>query len=427
MKIAIIVGKTPFGGVGTYVRELTKALEKHAGCEVGRFVYNTSYMNKSEIKKIDAIGWSLIGGIDNNDSAAEVLNKYDYVFALYHPCFKQVGEEEVLSYMDLLKNKVTTKKAIFFNEHNPNSIKRNYGIDYICDKDFLLSFNYIMQFETYTSSAKFIKSIIGEDEYNKRYVQLLLMHEFGSKDNWGKAEDKVKAVEYLGRFVNLKDPQRLIRAKDRLDESNYIIELRGLTRQISLIGIPDLCYKFVDGKATKEPSEKVFWVKKKWFEENGYTEQGQALMYPYEKRNKMIFSFGEYDNTKVYDTVKNAAYACDFFNLKHPEDYGKQSLEYCMYEFVENGIIMLLDSSVGENCYLMEDAKLTDKQFNKYNTALYLNKDLSNLNEIVEKMDYLYNNPKEYDKFRNDAYDFWKKHTDPESIVKKLVSDISSK
>jgi glycosyltransferase involved in cell wall biosynthesis len=295
----------------------------------------------------------------------------------------------------------------------------------MCRKDFLLSFDHICQFDDFIPSAKLLQSIIGDDEYSKRFVPLHLMYDMnGDPKKWGKPEDRIKAVEYLGRFVSIKDPQRLIRAKEWLDKSGYVIEMRGLIRMISLIGIPDLCYKFVDGQKTDEPSEKVTWVKKGWMKEQGFEDQGDVLYYPLEKRDGRIFIFGNYDNKTIYNYIKNAAYVCDFFNLKKDDYCPPQHLEYVMFEFINNGIITILDSQIGRTAYLYKDGKKTDRRFDQVSIALYLNKDLSNIEEVIEKMNFLYDNPNEYEKFRLSAFNLIKEHASPKNIVRTLCENM---
>ena len=54
----------------------------------------------------------------------------------------------------------------------------------------------------------------------------------------------------------------------------------------------------------------------------------------------------------------------------------------------------------------------------------YFFKYLSNIDEVIEKMDYLYNNPIEYDKFRNESLEIWKEHCNPKNIIENLLENI---
>ena len=147
---------------------------------------------------------------------------------------------------------------------------------------------------------------------------------------------------------------------------------------------------------------------------------------PYNERNNKIYCYGSYDLQEVYKHVNKIMFACDFFNLPHIEDYANQTCEYCMLEFINNGIIPVLDYDFGKTCNMLENAELSKTSMYAANMGVYLAKDLSNIDAFMHTINDLANNGALYDQFRDECFESWKKHSDPKAIITKLISDICS-
>ena len=53
-----------------------------------------------------------------------------------------------------------------------------------------------------------------------------------------------------------------------------------------------------------------------------------------------------------------------------------------------------------------------------------MKKDCSNIEDCLNEMDMLMNNPKKYDALRNKVYKAYTIHCDPAMIIKKFMKDI---
>lgn len=427
MKVAIVAGKYSGCGVSTYLFELQKAINNYIG-ECDYYVYDCpSYFKEEDYKNMNNLGVKLIT-IDKSDI---LNNEYDIVFAAYHVVPSQVTVNEAMGYYDLFTYRLPKPKTVLvFNEHRPSSVIKNYADNtynkYALDINFLMSFDKIMLFGEDTITSMFLRDKMGDYEYLKRFVPLYLLYTFDeSKSNWVDYSNKLKNISYLGRPALFKDAHRLIRINNKLQENNFCVEMRGLGLKKTIEHLPDFVYEGINEyEVDKSKPSKVT----QWYDTDNSEFKDidvyKMLDIPFNERNGKIYCYGSYKLDEIYKHVNRIMFACDFFNLPYKECYANQTYEYCMAEFINNGIIPILDYDYGKYCYLLENAELTDIDFHKANMGIFLKKDLSNLDEFIETLNKLANNKEFYDDFRNKCFESWKKHTDPKSIVNKLIKDI---
>lgn len=429
MRVAIVAGKYSGCGVSTYLFEVQRAINNYIGtCDY--YVYDCpSYFTENDYNKMKEFGVKLI----TIDDADKINDNYDIVFAAYHVVRAQVTEEEARGYYDMFKEKLNKPKTVLvFNEHRPSSIIKHYSYnkinDYCLDLDFLYSFDKIMHFGNNTTTSAFLRDLMGDAEYLKRFVPLYLLYTLDdTKSNWVKFDDKLKTIAYLGRPALFKDAHRLIRANDYLQNSGFNVEMRGLGLKVTVENLPDFVYQS-DGKFGVDKTKPSTVTK--WFDTDNPKfadiDVYKMLDIPYSARNNKIYCYGSYDLQEVYKHVNKIMFACDFFNLPHIEDYANQTCEYCMLEFINNGIIPVLDYDFGKTCNMLENAELSKTSMYAANMGVYLAKDLSNIDAFMHTINDLANNGALYDQFRNECFESWKKHSDPKAIITKLISDICS-
>lgn len=429
MRAAIVAGKYSGCGVSTYLFELKKAIDNYVG-ECDYYVYDCpSYFKSSDYENMKNLGVKLIT-IDKS----EILNKnYDIVFAAYHvvPC--QVTEEEASGYYNMFTYHLPNPKTVLvFNERRPSSIIKNYAYNtydkYCLDINFLMSFDKILTFGADTVTSIFLRDKMGDAEYLKRFIPLYHMYTFDeSKSNWVKAEDKLRHISYLGRPALFKDAHRLIRINNRLQDANFCVEMRGLGLKKTVEKLPDFVYENDGnyGVDVTKPSKVT-----KWFDtdnpEVNHIDVYKMLEIPFEEREGKIYCYGSYNLCEVYQYINRIMFACDFFNLPYVEDYAQQTSEYCMFEFIDNGIIPVLDYDYGKACYLFDNGELTNTDLHEACMGIFLKKDLSNLDEFMSTLKKLADNPEYYDEFRNKCFESWKTHADPRTVAIKLIHDICS-
>ena len=427
-RVAIIAGKYDGCGVSTYLFELQKAINKYIGnCDY--YVYDCpSYFTKRDYERMTEKNVKLI----TRTNASLINDNYDVVFAGYHVVRCQVTEEEARGYYDMFTFDLNKPKTVLvFNEHRPSSILRHYAYntvnDYCLSLDFLYSFDKIMHFGNNTTTSVFLRDLMGDAEYLKRFAPLYLLYEFDdSKKNWVSAENKIRNITYLGRPALFKDSHRLIRMNKWLQDKNFSVEMRGLGLKSTVENLPDFVYKDNGnyGVDKTKLSDVTVWFDTDKPEIAEQFDVYEMLNIPFNERNGKIYCYGSYDRDEVYKHVNKIMYACDFFNLPHLEDYAYQTCEYCMCEFIDNGIIPVLDYDYGNHCLLMENAELTNTNMIVACMGIFVKKDLSNIDKAILKMESIAADKNSYETFRNKCFESWKKHTDPKAIITKLFNDI---
>jgi hypothetical protein len=327
-------------------------------------------------------------------------------------------------WMDLVMNKITTKKAIVCNDHNVLGFAAYYG-PLLHNHDFWQSFDKIISF---APEAKVVEKIAlacgSKEEFDKRFVQLIHPYEFSDDDKskWIPAEQKYRRITYLGRHATFKDPDRLIRGRQKFYEHDYELEMRGIKRTINVSTIPDFIYSF-DENGNRIPSTACIMASdKKWREANGIALNDSMIDTPRQKG--WCYVFDAYKRDEGLKCVATSAFGCDFFHLKDDNCYG-DNLEYVVFETIQMGSIPVLDWNAGNACYMYdENTKRLNSTMLELGMGIFIKKDLSNLDECLAQMDELMNDPKKYDEMRNKIYDAFVAHCNPKSIANKMLNDI---
>ena len=416
MKIIQVISNISGTGATAYFMTLHHAL-KELGHDV--CVYQFSNMDSLSFGTNDLT----IVHKEFNQETYDELNSADIILIEGLP-HKKESQEYKDAYLDMIQYHIKTKKALFIHSHIYASWTRANYSKRIATKDFLLSIDKICGFTPENQVMKKFASIIGKEELEKRFVHILLPHNF-SKDLWIDAKDKHKKITYLGRLVRLKDPERLIEMSGDLWDNNWQIEMRGVVRSIGALGFKNLCYKWDEENQvmTNEPSELTCFVTGKTKEKYNVDPEDKNCI-NLTTNDKQIFVFGRYELKDGLEVMSHHSFGVDFFNL--PTDVYGDTIEYAIYDIVNCGTIPVLDEDMAKDIHLYKNGKRIDKTLFSENAGIFVKKDLSNVNEAIEKMNYLYDNKEEYDKFRNNCYEIYKEFADPIEITKNLIEDIKN-
>lgn len=418
MKIVQLMARIEGSGVTRYVIELNKGL-KLAGHDV-EVIYVKAH-EKAEMKNgTQDIPFAV--EYDYSDETVKHLNEADLVI-INSIMEKKADPKYHDLWMDLVMHKITTRKAIVCNDHNVLGFAAYYG-PLLHNSEFWLAFDKIITFAPKAMVAQKICLACGEEEFNKRFVHLILPHVYSEDDkkNWVSFDQKLRRITYLGRHSGFKDPTRLLRGRDKFYEHDYELEMRGIKRTINVSTIPDLLYSF-DEEGNRHPSTACIMASdKKWRVANGIALDDPMLDTP--KREKgWCYVFDAYKRDEGLKIVAKSAFGCDFFNLKNDGCYG-DDFEYSIFEIIQMGSIPLLDWDAGRACKMYdENTNCLNKSALELGLGIFIKKDLSNLDECLEQMDDLMNNPQKYDEMRNKIFDAFKKNCDAKSIAQKMVNE----
>lgn len=419
MKIVQLLARIEGSGVTRYVIELNKGLKAN-GHDV-EVIYVKAHEKAQMTNFTQDIPFAV--EYDYSDETVKHLNEADLVI-INSIMEKKADPKYHDLWMDLVMNKITTKKAIVCNDHNVLGFAAYYG-PLLHNHDFWQSFDKIISF---APEAKVVAKIAlacgSKEEFDKRFVQLILPYEFSNDDKskWIPAEQKYRRITYLGRHATFKDPDRLIRGRQKFYEHDYELEMRGIKRTINVSTIPDFIYSF-DENGNRIPSTACIMASdKKWREANGIALNDSMIDTPRQKG--WCYVFDAYKRDEGLKCVATSAFGCDFFHLKDDNCYG-DNLEYAVFEIIQMGSIPVLDWNAGNACYMYdENTKRLNSTMLELGMGIFIKKDLSNLDECLAQMDDLMNDPKKYDEMRNKIYDAFVANCNPKSIANKMLNDI---
>lgn len=366
---------------------------------------------------------------DNKEMIDDIISA-DVLLVHEAPPLK--SEEFYLNkFFDFIINLKGPRKVMFFMDHG-DPIRSLKPI--LTNKDFIMAFDKIVCHANVCPIYKRLENLVGKEKMEKSYVTCYLPYVYDDKikENWIKPENKYKRCTYIGRYHRIKHPEQIIKFFKLFDyPKEYEFEIRGIGRTIDVIYKPDFYYE-IDPERIKirgvakdtlvGPSKYTFVPNNVWREENGFDKKDLLIDTPH--TGDKIWMFGEYKFEDGMEAIKKSLFGMEFYRLKTKEEYNSQ--EYAMCEIIEQGTIAIFDAEAMRYSAYCENGYETDKSLFDTGCCLCLEPDLSNFEEIKEKMEYLANNPEEYEKFRLNAFEVFRKHTDAKAIMKRLVKDCLS-
>ena len=297
---------------------------------------------------------------------SDTLNTFDYVFINSVPSVKH-SQWAQDGFLDMVKN-ITSKKIIFQNDHKIASIWRNANFFELCNLcDGIVSHSITSPFYN-----KLI-SLYGSD-IKKKFVQLHVGFDFEQLQKFRKKEHH-KEIMYLGRYATFK--------QERI------------------------------------PNHRMVEVNKKAIE-NG-------LQIDNDKRDlDKIYIFGPYNYVDGMESLSNSLIGCDFYHLDAMA-YGS-NFEYAQCEIIGVSCVPMFDHHWAENCSVYDiKGNDTGKKFIDLDTyGLFVKKDLSNIEETVDKINDIWNNKSLHKKYLECSYEITKAHCDSNWIFQKLLNDIAT-
>ena len=413
MKIIQVLSNLSGTGQDAYIIALHNELVRQ-GHDVKMFHFSNNDTISFDISALNLYHKEFCQETYNEMNQADVI----LINGLVHKKEEQKYQD---AYLDMLQYHVTTRKVLFIHSHIYNSWSRANYTQRIVTKEFLCAMDKICGFTPDNLVMKKFISVMGQEEFDKRFVHLLLPHVF-NKDLWVDVNKKQKKISYLGRLVRLKDPERLIDMRNELWDNGWQIEMRGVVRSIGALSFRNLCFKYdEDGNMTKEPSDATLFLTGKLKEKYGLNKKDEVCI-GLNSTDRKIFVFGRYQLADGLKAMAMQSFGVDFFNLS-THAYG-DTIEYAIYDIVNCGTIPVLDEEMGKHIHLYENGKRIDKTLYSENAGIFIKSDLSNLNEAIQQMNELYNDKSKYEAFRENCFNVYKEFANPEWIVNNLLSDI---
>lgn len=395
MKIAQILGRGIEGaGVSRYAYEMNQWLLKN-GFEATIYVSNDKIWPRS--KKAPIKDYIVYDKIEQT-KLIDLMNSYDYVFIHSVPSVKH-SQECQDKFKDLVQN-ITKTKVIFQNDHKPQSLARNANFLDICEMC-----DRIASFGLETPFYKKVKERLGNEEAIKRYVHLHNSFDMSRLLPFQKKEH-IDRITYLGRFATFKDPKRMLSLLETRNIHHCQTECIGIERSIGAV-----CSFF-----RKEPDKP---------EENPDILFFNQLEQIDNRDDSKLYTFGPYDWEDGVKALSNSLFGASFYHLP-PATYG-DNIEYAQVEMVGVGCIPIFDYGFGESVCAYKNGKSTGiRLIDIPNFALFLKKDLSNLQEVAQQIEEIRKSPELQEKYRKTSFDVIANHVDINAVNQQLLKDLGA-
>lgn len=396
MKIAQILGRGIEGaGVSRYAYEMNQWLVKNGYDATIYVVHEKKWprFKKAPIKEFTTI--------DNmsKDELVTLFNSYDCVFIHSVPSIKHSSDCQK-KFMEMV-HEITSLKVIFQNDHKLQSLSRNANFLDICkDCDRIASFGVTTPF------YKKVIEVLGEEEALKRYVHLHNSFDTSRLLSFRKQQHKNR-ITYLGRYATFKDPKRMLALLPYVSQHGQELECIGIEKSIGAVS-------------------NFFWIDPKTPTLNPAIEFYTNLINIPNRDPNKLYVFGPYDWEEGVEALSNSLFGASFYHLP-PETYGN-NIEYAQVEMIGVGCIPIFDYGFGESVYAYENGESTGKRLiDIENFAVFLKKDLSNLQDVIKQIKEISNDPELQEKYRKVSFDVISKHVNVDSVNNKLLQDLNLK
>jgi len=398
MKIALLVGRGFEGaGVQKYILELTMFLRK-TGIEYQVFVLDDKKWGRGKMQ--EQPDHTFITK-DNILMFADTLNKFDYVFINSVPSVKHAQWAQD-GFLAMIKA-ITTKKLVFQNDHKIASIWRNANFFELC--------NICDGIVSHSITSPFFNKLVTlyGSQIKSKFIQLHVGFNFEQLAHFRK-EEHYKKITYLGRFATFKQPERLYGFLPFAAQNNLLLEMKGVERSLGALNI------FYDDIATKTPNHRMFEVNKKTIENGLETDNLKRDL-------SRVYIYGPYDYVDGMETLSSSLVGADFYHL-NADAYGS-NVEYAQCEIIAVGTVGLFDHHWATNCNVYDkNGNDTGKAFVDLDTfALFLKKDLSNVEEVVDKINNIWSDKILHKKYLDCGYEIMRDHCDSRWIFEQLLRD----
>jgi len=399
MKIALILGRGIEGaGVTRYMIEICHFLDKK---EIEHKVFVVDDKKWGRGKAQDMPLYTNITK-ENILTIQDELNKFDYVFINSVPSIKH-SQWAQDGFLNMVCN-ISTKKIIFQNDHKIASIHRNANFFELCNLcDGIVSHSITSPF------FNKLVQLFGTD-INKKFIQLHVGFEFTPLTKYRRGEH-YKKITYLGRFATFKQPERLYGFLPYAKKNNLLLEMKGVERSLGALNI------FYDDIGKKIPNHRMIEVNKKAIE-NGLKVEN------YDRDFDHVYIFGPYEYTEGMEALSTSLVGADFYHL-NADAYG-DNFEYAQCEIVGVGVIPMFDYHWAENCWVFKNGKKTNKHFiDLENYGLFVKKDLTNIPEIVEKINDIHSNDTLKKRYLECSFEVTRDHCNSQWIFQELIDNVT--
>ena len=404
MKIAQILGRGIEGaGVTRYAIELYLYLKKH-GIQTELFVVDDKKWGRASAQ--DVPEYTVINK-NNIKQMHKELNKFTHVFCHSVPANKGYSDEIKDGFVEMWGKIEKPFRIMMQVDHKIQSIARN--------ANFMELNGMADAIVTHSDTSPFAEKLVKEfgSSVMDKFIKLHLSYNFDKLAKFRKTEH-LKKITYLGRFAGFKEPSRIFGFAPHGVANELHLEAKGIERSI---GALEMFYQQGSPTWTKDKVMRpdVIEVSNKALKEGLVTDDHLREL-------GKVYIFGPYDHDDGMEVLSRSLVGADFYHLDE-KAYG-DNFEYAMCEIVGVGTIPMFDHNWASNCHIYEKGFKTDKKFIDLDTyGFFVKKDLSNVPEIVDEINRVWDNPKLKQQYLDTAFEVTRAHCDSEYNLNRLISE----
>lgn len=391
MKIAILLGR---GTEGCGVTQCALQMQKVTGAKI--FSAKDKRWPRAKGINIDQIEFS-VG--KEWDEYAKIINTYDLCI-IYSVPSKGHPEDCQQNFVKLLEA-ITVRKAFINVDHKPASIARNANLKQVCEL-----VDVMMTHSLKNAFTKFVQ----KNGIRVPVVKMRLGFDYDAhrKQYWKSIEEQDNAmVRWIGRTSGWKGPELMMDFHENsLMNNGFKTVLEGLEASIAY---KSMLYR--DKAHTERRAVMNYFRPEKEYNEEKFTPE----LYGKEELNKGSYLYPPYINTDAMERMSLSAFGSDLYHLE-ADIYG-DNIENCHAECVASGTVPIFHKHFCDNVIHRVQGKPITVCENTGTIGL----DYSNFEETKQIMTQLKNDPVMRDEWREMSFEFWKQHSDAQSVVDEII------
>ena len=396
--VAIIMGRGIEGcGVTKFTIEQCKYYERN-GYDYKVFASKDKSWTRKNAHNTANIHQLKFAKDDEVDEMIKDINKADVAIINSLPSLS-TNEEAIENFKRLL-NEIQVPVALIQHDHNIQSIRRNAALD-----ESIKRANVIFVHSTDNDFAKYAGERTGaqitlfSQEDGTPILPFQPGMHFDDVKNlyWKTKIDMQDSMhhKWIGRTVAWKGFEEMFKYHNNyLMPNGMLTTFEGIDRSPAFLHFKELSE--FENLLNKNPNE---------------CDLSEAYGSP-------AHVFGPYVQEEMLERLSKAAFGYQLSRLK--PHFIQRSIEYTHCEVVCTGTIPVFNKRYGDACtHRHYGKKLTECE--NSGTIWF---DENNLDETLNQMLSIYNNPKKREKMRNDAFDFYKLHQDADYTFKDIMEGI---
>lgn len=395
-RIAIVLGR---GTEGCGVTQCALQMQKASGADI----YSTIDKKWPRAKGIEMAQtvFTLANDEEWPKIADQISSHYDMcvIYSVPSKSHPQGCQDNFVPFLRAIK----TRKVFINVDHKIQSITRNANLKEVCESvDIMMTHSLKNPFAEWTKKngvkTPLVKMDLGFDYDGHRAKY------------WKPINEQVLAKTlWIGRTTGWKGPQLMMDFHEtELMDKGFITVLEGLEASIGYTGI-----LYRDKEKTDRRKVVNYFRPEKEYEPD--QEKFGPHIHGTEQRKMGSYLYPPYQNAEAMERMSLSPFGADLYHLK-AEIYGN-NIENCHAEIVACGSVPIFHKHFCDNVIHKVQGKPISECINTGTIGL----DSTNFEETAKTMIKLVADPGMRDDWREQAFEFWKEHSNGEDVIADII------